>query len=322
MKSKKILVVGGAGFIGSEVNKMLNEAGYETVVLDNLSHGFRESVKWGTFIKGDVGNKRTLEKLFARNQFDAVMHFAALIDVGESMLNPSVYYENNVSNTLVLLEAMRLNGVKFFIFSSSSAIYGMPSNHLITENSIKDPINPYGHTKLMVETILEDFDRAYGLKSAKLRYFNAAGGDPEGKIINKQQKQSNLIPIVLAAIKNSQPVIINGIDYPTFDGTCIRDYIHIYDLGSAHILAMEKLMKDQSSEAYNLGNGRGFSVREVIKAAEKVTKKSVQIIEGPRRLGDPAALLADSQKAREQLGWHIKYPSLESMIEHAWNCLM
>lgn len=321
MQKKKILVVGGAGFIGAETNKLLNEAGYETVVLDNLSEGKRRRVKWGTFIKGDLGNKRFLEKLFDSHHFDAVMHFAAYIDVGESVVNPGKYYENNVSNTLNLLESMQRKGVKFFIFSSSSAVYGIPQTDLIKEDHPKNPISPYGLTKLMVEKILEDYANAYDLRSVSLRYFNAAGGDPDGQIKNYQQKKSNLIPIVLDAIRNNQPVTINGTDYPTFDGTCIRDYIHIYDLGMAHILAMEHLFKRGNIEFYNLGNGKGFSVREVIKAAENVTRKTVQIIEGPRRPGDPPYLFADSQKARENLGWEIKYPNLESMINHAWKSL-
>lgn len=318
---KKILVVGGAGFIGSEVNKLLNDAGYETVVFDNLSHGSRRCVKWGTFIKGDMGNRRALKKLFTEHQFDAVMHFAALIDVGESVADPSKYYENNVSGTLNLLETMREQGVKVFIFSSSAAIYGMPQHNLITEDHPKNPINPYGQTKLIAEKIVDDFDMAYGIKSAKLRYFNAAGGDPERKIKTYSQKKSNLIPIVLGAIKNNQPVTINGSDYPTPDGTCVRDYIHIHDLGIAHISAMEKLLAGGKSEAYNLGNGQGFSVREVIKAAEIVTKHAVKIIEGPRRPGDPPILLADSSKAKQLLNWQTKYPSLEAMIEHAWKTL-
>lgn len=315
---KKILVVGGAGFIGSMVNKMLHTAGYETVVLDNLSYGKRKRVTQGIFVKGDLANRRLLEKIFSQNRFDAVMHFAALIDVGESVTNPSLYYKNNVVATLNLLEVMNKYGVKTFIFSSSAAVYGIPQTQLIKEDHVKNPINPYGQTKLMVENILADYDKAYGLKSISLRYFNATGGDPDGKIKNFNQKKSNLIPIVLAAIKNKTAVTINGSDYPTVDGTCVRDYIHIYDLGTAHIAAMEKLHNGGNSTYYNLGNGNGYSVKEVIKAAEKVTKKTVTTIEGPRRAGDPVFLIADAQKARQELGWVIKYPSLESMIEHAW----
>lgn len=315
---KKVLIVGGAGFIGSLVNKLLHDQGYETVIFDDLSNGYRQRVKWGQLVEGSLGNLQSLENLFSASSFDAVMHFAGLINVGESVINPSQYYENNVTFTLQLLDVMRQWGIKNFIFSSTAAVYGIPEVKYINENHPLHPINPYGRSKWMVENILEDFDAAYGMKSIKLRYFNAAGGDPEGKIMNPFQKTSNLIPIVLQAIKNDQPVTIFGHDYPTPDGTCIRDYIHIYDLATAHIAAMEKLFQGGNSEVYNLGNGEGFSVREVIKAAEKVTGKTIQIIEGARRTGDPAYLLADAKKAQSQLQWKIKYPRLEEMIEHAW----
>jgi len=318
MTQKKVLIAGGAGFIGSEVNKMLNDAGYETVVFDNLSQGIKKRVKWGTFIKGDIGNRRALDKLFNTHKFDTVMHFAALINVGDSIDNPGKYYTNNVFKTLILLEAMKDYQIKNFIFSSSAAVYGIPQSKMITENHLTNPINPYGQTKLMVEKILDDFEMRYGLKSIKLRYFNAAGGDPDGKIPNYHQNKTNLIPIILHAIKNKQPVTIFGTDYPTSDGTCIRDYIHIYDLGSAHIAAMEKLQADGKSEVYNLGNGQGHTIREVLRAAEKVTQQKIQVIEGARRPGDPSILLADSHKAHQELSWKIRYPELESMIEHAW----
>lgn len=318
MLKKKILVVGGAGFIGSLVNKVLHDQGYDTVVFDNLIKGNRRRVKWGTFIKGDIKSPRALEKLFQQHHFAAVMHFAALIDVGESVLHPDIYYKNNVVGTLNLLETMHKHQVSTFIFSSSAAVYGMPQHHLIEENHPTHPINPYGQTKLMVEKLLDDFDAAYGIKSAKLRYFNAAGGDPDGIIQNDNQKKSNLIPIVLESIKRNLPVTIYGTDYPTPDGTCIRDYIHIYDLATAHILAMEKLFQDRVSQVYNLGNGNGFSVREVIRVAEKVSQRPVTIIEGDRRPGDPPYLLANATKAKQQLNWIIKYPTLESMISHAY----
>ncbi|MBN9377201.1 MAG: UDP-glucose 4-epimerase GalE [Chlamydiales bacterium 38-26] len=317
----KVLVVGGAGYIGSEVNLQLHEKGYETVVLDNLISGNRRRVKEGLFIKGDIANRGLLEKIFHDHHFDAVMHFAAYINVGESVENPAKYYMNNVSNTLQLMDVMRKNAVSNFIFSSTAAVYGIPCQPLIKEDHPLQPVNPYGQSKLMIEKILEDYDRAYGFKSAKLRYFNAAGGDPWGRIKNYHQKKSNLIPIILSALKEHQPVTINGLDYDTPDGTCIRDYIHIYDLGTAHIKAMEKLREDQQSEAYNLGNGKGFSVLEVIKAAEKVTKKKITTVEGPRRPGDPPYLLADAQKAYALLNWKIKYPHLEEMISHAWKSL-
>lgn len=316
MSPKKILVVGGCGFIGSEVNKLLHQAGYETVILDNLSDSSKRSVKWGTFIKGDLGNRRLLEKLFSTHHFDAVMHFAAYIDVGESVRNPRKYYDNNVSKTLTLLNAMCDHDVKIFIFSSTAAVYGLPTQPLLSEDHPKNPINPYGQTKLIIEKILEDFDIAYGLKSAKMRYFNAAGGDPDGQIKLFSHKKTNLIPLILDAVRKKQPITIHGTDYPTPDGTCVRDYVHIYDLGIAHIKAMEKLFEGGKSEAYNLGNGKGFSVREVIRATEKVLQTSIQVIEGPRRPGDPPFLLADTTKAQKLLNWQVQYPDIEMMLLH------
>jgi UDP-glucose 4-epimerase len=318
---KKVLVTGGAGFIGSTVNKLLHEAGYDTVILDNLSQGKRNRVKWGTFIEGDMGDPLLLKKLFANHQFDAVMHFAAFINVGESVHSPEKYYINNVSHTLNLLECIKEFSVKAFIFSSSAAVYGLPKTNFISEDHSTHPINPYGETKLIIEKILDDMDRAYGIKSAKLRYFNAAGGDPEGKIKNDFSASSNLIPIVLQAILDNRPVTVFGKDYPTPDGTCLRDYIHIYDLATAHMKAMEKLLAGGPTEIYNLGNGKGFSVQEVLQAAEKVTKQKIQVIEGPRRPGDPPCLLANAYKAKQELNWQIKYPSLEEMIYHAWTSL-
>ncbi|BBI18257.1 UDP-glucose 4-epimerase GalE [Neochlamydia sp. S13] len=318
---KKVLVTGGAGFIGSTVNKLLHEASYDTVILDNLSQGKRNRVKWGTFIEGDMSNPLLLKKLFANHQFDAVMHFAAFINVGESVHSPEKYYINNVSHTLNLLECIKEFSVKAFIFSSSAAVYGLPKANFISEDHPTHPINPYGETKLTIEKILDDMDRAYGIKSAKLRYFNAAGGDPEGKIKNDFSASSNLIPIVLQAILDNRPVTVFGKDYPTPDGTCLRDYIHIYDLATAHIRAMEKLLAGGPTEIYNLGNGKGFSVQEVLLAAEKVTKQKIQVIEGPRRPGDPPCLLANAYKAKQELNWQIKYPSLEEMIYHAWTSL-
>lgn len=313
-----ILVVGGAGYIGSHVNKMLEDDGYQTVVLDNLSLGSRQAVTCGTFVQGDIGNRQDLDNIFTRFSIDAVMHFAALTDVGESMANPAKYYLNNVVNTLNLLEAMRHHGVNTFIFSSSAAIYGNPQRDLIDETHPCHPINPYGQTKLIIENILADYDRAYGFKFSCLRYFNAAGGDPSGEIKNFKSKESNLIPLTLRSLLNPKgSITIFGTDYPTPDGTCIRDYIHVMDLGAAHILAMEKLLKDGISSTFNLGNGKGYSVREVIRSVEKVTGKKVNAIEGARRPGDPAVLLADSQKARRELGWVPQYSSLDTMIAHA-----
>jgi len=322
MSKKKILVVGGAGYIGSHVNKLLNEAGYETVVFDNLSTGNRKAVTRGLFIQGDMANLDDLERLFSTHKFDAVMHFAACIDVGESVLDPAKYYVNNVVNTLNLLQTMLRHHVKVFIFSSTAAIFGNPEQPEITEEHSCHPINPYGESKLMVEKILRDFDHAYGLKYCALRYFNAAGGDPDGEIPNLKKKESNLIPAVLRSLKNpSATITIFGDDYPTRDGTGVRDYIHIYDLGAAHITAMKQLLDGGNSACYNLGNGQGFSVKEVIESAEHVTGLKVNSKIGPRREGDPAILLANSAKATQALRWRPQYPELETMIRHAWTAL-
>ncbi|MBA3603678.1 MAG: UDP-glucose 4-epimerase GalE [Parachlamydiaceae bacterium] len=322
VKNKTILIVGGAGYIGSHVNKLLYLHGYDTVVFDNLSHGDSRNVLYGSFFEGDLENASDLKNLFKAHSFDGVMHFAALTDVGESIRNPAVYYRNNVSNTLNLLDIAVENGVKFFVFSSSAAIFGMPIKDLIDEQHSRSPINPYGHSKLIVEAMLQDYDQAYGLKSCSLRYFNAAGADPECEIVWYDRKENNLIPLLLKSLKDpSKKVTLFGTDYPTVDGTCIRDYIHVYDLAEAHIRGLEKLMTTQTSSSYNLGNGRGFSVYEVVRAVEKVTGKSLQIIEGPRRPGDPAILVADSKKASLELGWKPQYSEIETMIEHAYKAM-
>lgn len=322
MEKKTILVVGGAGFIGSYVNKLLSQSGYNTFVFDNLSSGQKSNVVAGTFFLGNLCNPQDLEDVFSKNRIDAVMHFAAYIKVGESVDNPLKYYENNVCGTLNLLKAMLRYNVKTFVFSSSAAIFGNPNKTLIDENHAQCPINPYGESKLIVEKILQDCDKAYGLKSCCLRYFNAAGGDPERKIKTHQKDSSNLIPIILNSLLNPKgSVTIFGTDYPTPDGTCIRDYIHIHDLAQAHILGMEKLLSGTSSLNYNLGNGKGFSVLEVIAAVEKVTGRSVNAIKGSRRMGDPPMLVANAEKAHLELGWNPQHPSLEVIIDHAWKSM-
>jgi len=321
-KDKCVLIVGGAGFIGSHVNKMLNQAGYQTIVFDNLSRGNREAVQHGVFIKGDLANTELLDQVFTDYSIDAVMHFAALTEVGESVQNPLKYYVNNVVNTINLLEAMLRHQVNVFIFSSSAAIFGNPQEAYVTEEHPCNPINPYGQTKLMVEHILHDLSAASSLRFCCLRYFNAAGGDSEGLLKNYKAKESNFIPIVLRSLfKPNGVVTIFGTDYPTRDGTGVRDYVHVEDLGSAHILAMEKLFSGAPSNYYNLGNGQGFSVREVIATAEEVTGKKVNVIEGARRPGDPPFLVANSKKAYEELNWKPRYASLQDMIKHAWQAL-
>lgn len=321
MRKKTILVTGGAGYIGSYVNKMLNQVGYQTIVLDNLSRGNRHAVQNGIFIHKDLADTEGLRQLFQDYPIDAVMHFAASTDVGESVRDPSKYYFNNACNTYNLLVAMKNANIHQFIFSSTAAIFGKPLNEKINEEHPCNPINPYGESKWMVEKMLRDFSQAYGLKYGCLRYFNAAGGDPEGKIKHQLPKCSNLIPLILQSLKNDHSTVtIYGNDYPTRDGTCIRDYIHIDDLGKAHLLLLEKLLSGAPSTSYNLGNGNGFSVREVINAVEKTLQKKVRVIEGPRRPGDPPILLAESKKASIELGWTPQY-ELKDMILHAWQMM-
>jgi UDP-glucose 4-epimerase len=322
MNNNYVLVLGGAGFIGSHVNKKLALAGYPTIVLDNLSRGSRKAVTHGQFIQADVGDAQVLSQIFRDFPITVVMHFAAFIDVGESVLHPLEYYKNNVVQTLQLLETMIQHNIKKIIFSSTAAIFGNPIEIPVKENHPKLPINPYGRSKLMIETLLQDFDTAYGMKSCCLRYFNAAGGDPDGELKNHKTDESNLIPLALRSLMDAKKgITIFGTDYPSKDGTCIRDYIHVYDLADAHIAAMQQLLEGKPSSQYNLGNGLGFSVREVLQTIEKVTGKSLNIIEGKRRPGDPPILVADSSKARRELNWIPHYPELETIVEHAWNAI-
>lgn len=315
----KILIVGGAGYIGSHMVKMLLSGGHSVVTLDDLSSGHRDAVPGGEFVCGSLADKTLLDRLFTEHDFAGVMHFASFIQVGESVLDPARYYRNNVANTLNLLETMASHGVSALIFSSSAAIFGEPQYTPIDEVHPKAPINPYGRTKLMVEEMLADFDRAYGLKSVCLRYFNAAGADPDGQLGERHDPETHLIPLVLLAAAGLRPAItIFGQDYNTPDGTCIRDYIHVMDLCRAHLLALEQIWNGAPSMAYNLGNGQGFSVREVIDAARQVTGRDIPVQYGERREGDPARLVADSSLARERLGWQPRYPEIEKIIAHAW----
>jgi len=314
-----ILVVGGAGYIGSHMVKRLGQLGCAVTVLDNLSSGHRDAVTHGRFVHGDLGDRAMLDELFRQGRFDAVMHFASFIQVGESVQEPARYYRNNVVNTLNLLEAMRMFGVERFIFSSTAATFGEPQYSPIDEQHPQRPINPYGQSKLMVEQMLADFDRAYGLKSVCLRYFNAAGADPEGELGERHDPETHLIPLVLQAASGRRPYIsVFGRDYDTPDGTCVRDYIHIVDLCEAHWLALNTLVNGAPSAAYNLGNGPGFSVQEVIDTATRVTGQAIKVVDSPRRAGDPARLVADATLARERLGWQPKYADLATIIQHAW----
>jgi len=314
-----ILVVGGAGYIGSYMCKYLSKNGYHPVILDNLIYGHREAVKWGSFFKGSMDDSALLDQIFSEHQIAAVMHFAAFCYVGESVLQPARYYRNNVANTLNLLEFMNKRGVRSFIFSSSCATYGEPVEIPITENHTQNPINPYGRSKLMVEQIMEDFSHAYKSECVSLRYFNAAGADPDGELGEDHNPETHLIPLVLkTAIGKREMINIFGDDYPTKDGTCIRDYIHIDDLAQAHLLALERLLSGLPGGCFNLGNGSGHSVMQLIETARKVTGKTIPSKVVDRRPGDPAVLIGSSEKAIKTLGWHPRFPELETIIETAW----
>ena len=323
---KTILIVGGAGYIGSYVNLLLHRSGYDSVIYDNLSTGDRQHVLAGTFAEGDLADRDKLAELLASRPFDAVMHFAASIDAGASCHTPIDYYRNNVANTLNLIEALvktnKTNESSIpLIFSSTAAVYGNPQRDTIDETHPKEPINPYGASKLMVEQVLRDAGNAHGLRSICLRYFNAAGGDPESELTNHKRVEHNLIPATLRAIKGKRALTVFGDDYDTPDGTCIRDYIHVHDLATAHVAAMERLLDGAESDVFNLGNGNGFSVREVIEAARKVTGEPLEVLEGKRRAGDPALLIADATKAAQALAWQPQYPGLEDIVTHAWRAL-
>ncbi len=320
--TQTILVTGGAGYIGSHAVWALQKAGYNVLILDNLVYGHKDlvdSVLKTKLIVGSTLDKGLLKSIFQDYDIAAVMHFSAYAYVGESVTNPSKYYENNVMGTLSLLDAMVEADVKSFVFSSTCATYGVPQELPIPENHPQNPINPYGATKLMVERILTDYDKAYGLKSVCFRYFNAAGALPEGLLGEDHNPETHLIPLVLqTALGQREAIYIYGTDYPTDDGTCIRDYIHVSDLADAHILGLEYLLKGGESEKFNLGNGSGFSVREVIDAAKRVTGKPIPVIEAERRPGDPPALVGGSERANSVLGWNPQYSDIDTILAHAW----
>ncbi len=316
-----ILVTGGAGYIGSHAVMVLQRAGYEVIVLDNLVHGHREFVENVLQVKlivGDTSDRALLDNLFATYPIAAVMHFAAYIAVGESVAKPAEYYNNNVVGTLTLLEAMVAASIKSFVFSSTCALYGVPKTIPLVEDHPQDPISPYAVTKQMVERILADFDTAYNLKSVSFRYFNAAGAEPNGLLGEDHSPETHLIPLVLlTALGKRESVSIFGTDYPTKDGTCIRDYIHVMDLAQAHVLGLEYLLQGGESQAFNLGNGNGFSVREVIETAKLVAGREIKTIECDRRPGDPPVLVGSSDKARNLLGWQPEHSDLKQIIAHA-----
>lgn len=316
---RRILVVGGAGYIGSHMVLALEAAGYAVTTLDNLSTGHRDAVLAGDFVEGDLADRDTLERLFEGDAYAGVMHFAASSLVGESMQHPAKYYRNNVAGTLNLLDAMRAHGVKHFILSSTAATFGEPLRVPIDEAHPQQPINPYGRSKHMVEQILADYDQAYGLRSVSLRYFNAAGADPRARVGERHDPETHLIPLVLRAASGRRAsVTVLGEDYDTPDGTCLRDYIHVDDLCQAHLLALEYLLEGGATTAFNLGNGNGFSVQEVIQTAREVTGRDFPVEIGPRRPGDPARLVADAKRAHAELGWRPRYAELATIVAHAW----
>ncbi|NEP56747.1 MAG: UDP-glucose 4-epimerase GalE [Symploca sp. SIO2G7] len=317
-----ILVTGGAGYIGSHAALVLKRAGYRVVILDNLVYGHQDIVEQALQVKlvvGDITDRNLLDHLFKTYDITAVMHFAAYAYVGESVKNPSKYYSNNVVGTLTLLQAMLAASVKKFIFSSTCATYGLVETVPIRENESQQPINPYGASKLMVERILSDFDKAYDLKYVCFRYFNAAGADPNGLLGEDHTPETHLIPLILlTALGKRESISIFGTDYPTPDGTCIRDFIHVTDLATAHVLGLEYLLKDSNSDVFNLGNSNGFSVKEVIETAQAITGKEIKVVTCDRRPGDPPCLVGSSEKVRRILGWNPQYPSLEDILSHAW----
>jgi|SRR5690606_22047829 len=314
-----VLVCGGAGYIGSHMARQLALHGVEVTVLDNLSTGHREAVRWGTLVEADLLDRGSLERAFAGRHFDAVMHFCARSLVGESVSDPYGYYANNVAGTLNLLRTMHRHGVDRLVFSSTAAVFGQPVADRINEDHPRQPINPYGASKLMVEGILADAARAYGLRSVSLRYFNAAGAAEDGSLGELHEPETHLIPNVLrAALGAGPPLRVFGDDYPTPDGTCIRDYVHVDDLAQAHRLALDLMEANPGAHAYNLGNGAGFSVREVIAAAERVCGQRIPYSVHPRRPGDPSVLVAASERARCALGWQPQYPRLDTILASAW----
>ncbi|BCS88842.1 UDP-glucose 4-epimerase GalE [Pseudodesulfovibrio sediminis] len=317
---QKTLITGGAGYIGSHAAKALSQLGREVVVLDSLVAGHRDFLKWGEFENGDLADPAFLKSVFSKHDIGEVLHFAAFIAVGESVEKPELYYGNNVRNTLNLLDAMMAADVKRLVFSSTAAVYGEPVTDVIAEDHPLSPLSPYAWSKRMIEQILADFDHAYGLKHVCLRYFNAAGADLDGEIGERHQPETHLIPLILhAALGLRDNITIFGTDYPTPDGTCLRDYIHVTDLADAHVKALEYLIKGGDSRAFNLGNGNGFSVREIIDVAREVSGREIPVTESTRRPGDSPALVSSAAAARDILGWKPQFGDVRDIVRTAWN---
>ena len=319
-KDTHILIVGGAGYIGSHANKLLTSQGYQTIVLDNLSNGRRDLVKWGHFVEGDLNDSYSLEHIFTNWNISTVMHFGAFAYVGESVKDPAAYYNNNVVNTLHLLNAMRKHGVNQIVFSSTCATFGEPEYIPVDESHVQSPMSPYGRSKWMVEQILKDYEAAYGIRHVILRYFNAAGADPECETGEWHQPETHLIPLVLdAALYETKCLQVFGNQHNTFDGTCVRDYIHVCDLADAHLKAMQYMETHQDSDHFNLGNGKGFSVLEIIETARRITGRDIHFEIREARAGDPAIVVGSSEKALALLKWSPKFNTIQSIIETAWN---
>ena len=314
----KILVTGGAGYIGSHACKAIAKAGLLPVVYDNLSRGFEWAVQWGPLEHGDILDQQRLETAIRRHQPASVMHFAAIAYVAESIADPAAYYRNNVVGSLNLLDAMRACGVDRIVFSSSCTTYGAASSEPIAEDAPQAPINPYGATKLAIEQALKDYGRGYGLRAVALRYFNAAGADPSGDIGEAHEPETHLVPLVLEAAAGGAPLTLFGDDYETPDGTCVRDYIHVTDLADAHVRSLQALNRTKGFQAFNLGTGRGLSNMEIIAAARRRTGRDIPITIGPRRAGDPPRLTADPLKAKTELGWIPRLSSVDDIIDTAW----
>lgn len=316
---RRILVTGGAGYIGAHAAKTLAAHGYVPVTYDSLVHGHEWAVRWGPLERGDIADRERLDDVLGRHRPDAVMHFAAYAYVGESVGDPGKYYRNNVAGTLSLLEAVRDQGIERFVFSSTCATYGIPETLPITDQAPQRPINPYGRSKLMVEAMLADFGAAHGLRWTALRYFNAAGADPQSEIGEMHDPETHLIPLAIAAAAgDGPPLTVFGDDYDTPDGTCIRDYVHVSDLAEAHVLALAALDRGAAGEAYNLGTGHGFSICEVIQSVERVTGRPVPHRFGPRRKGDPAVLVSSAERARDALGWSPSHTEIDGIVATAW----
>jgi UDP-glucose-4-epimerase GalE len=313
-----ILVTGGAGYIGSHTTKVLLDRGYDVTVVDDLSRGYRHNVAPERLRVMNTGDTDGLARLMSEKKVTSVIHFAAYIAVGESTVKPELYFENNVCGSLSLFTAMARTGVRHLVFSSTAAVYGMPASSPITEDFPHLPINPYGESKLMVEKMLRWFDASHNLRSVCLRYFNASGAEPGGGLGEEHEPETHLIPLMLRAVKTGKPVTLFGDDYPTPDGTCIRDYIHVMDLAEAHISALESLTRGGASDQFNVGTGVGHSVLEVVRAVETVTGEKVPYVIGPRREGDPPALVADSSKLQRTLGWKPRYTELRDIVATAW----